>query len=138
MSSRPGLFGPTLNVRERTNEDRSRLMTDRDGETWASVYGVDFSGARLAGRNSWIARLEPVGEGDAGRRLRLSELSSLERLGGTAERAPALAHLVARIGRSEHALWALDFPFGPPVEVLEPRCPWAGQFGLIREWGDDA
>src|SRR3954468_50786 len=26
------------------------------------VFGVDFSGARLAGRTTWIARLDPVGD----------------------------------------------------------------------------
>lgn len=26
------------------------------------VYGVDFSGARLAGEHTWLARLEPVEE----------------------------------------------------------------------------
>src|SRR5215203_4854599 len=27
-----------------------------------AVFGVDFSGARLAGRTTWIARLDPVGD----------------------------------------------------------------------------
>jgi hypothetical protein len=25
-----------------------------------TIYGVDFSGAKLAGRNTWVARIKPV------------------------------------------------------------------------------
>lgn len=28
-----------------------------------TIFGVDFSGARLAGRNTWLARIEPAGNG---------------------------------------------------------------------------
>ncbi len=107
---------------------------------FGTVYGVDFSGARLAGRNIWLARLEPTaaGAGSGVPAYRLVGLSSLERLCGTAERAPALAHLVGRIAGSEGALWALDFPFGLPVEVLDPGSVWAGQFDFLRDWGEDA
>jgi hypothetical protein len=105
-----------------------------------TFYGVDFSGARLAGRTIWLARIERHEEGDYSplARFRLTELSSLERLCGSAERAPALECLVARILASDEALWALDFPFGLPVEVLEPGSRWAGQFDFLDEWGDDA
>ncbi len=101
---------------------------------FAAFYGVDFSGARLAGRNLWLARLE------AGRRpsLRLTELTSAERACGRAERAAALAWLVGRIAASDAALWALDFPFGLPVEVVEPGCPWPAQLELLGAWGEDA
>jgi len=105
---------------------------------FGSVYGVDFSGAKLAGRAIWVARLEPTGAAEGLPPYRLTELASLERLCGTAERAPALAHLVGRIAASEGALWALDFPFGLPVEVHEPKIAWARQFELIDAWGDDA
>jgi hypothetical protein len=101
-----------------------------------TVFGVDFSGAKLAGRNIWLARLEP--SGGPGPAYRLTELAPLERLCGTAERAPALAHLVERIAGSDDALWAMDFPFGLPIEVLEPGSAWSAQFDLIRAWGDDA
>jgi Protein of unknown function (DUF429) len=101
-----------------------------------TIYGVDFSGARLAGRNTWVARIErgkrSVG---CGREWRLVQLERLEDLCGTAERARALGHLVWLIGESEGALWSLDFPFGMPVEVLGGR--WARQFEFIGEWGDD-
>ena len=103
---------------------------------FGTVFGVDFSGARLAGRNTWLARLESTGLISPA--YRLAGLSSLERLCGSAERGPALAHLVERIGVSDGALWAMDFPFGLPVEVLEPGSAWGVQFDFLREWGDDA
>ncbi|MCA1631453.1 MAG: DUF429 domain-containing protein [Acidobacteria bacterium] len=104
---------------------------------FSTIYGVDFSGARLAGRNTWVARIE------RGRRVagqppyKLAELSSLEDLCGTAERAASLAHLVALIARSDRALWALDFPFGLPVEVVEEGARWSHQFDFLRAWGED-
>ena len=53
----------------------------------ATVYRVDFSGARLAGRFIWIVRLERVGK----RRqpYQLVALSRLETPCGTAERGAA-------------------------------------------------
>src|SRR5215813_5382247 len=104
---------------------------------FASIFGVDFSGARLAGRNIWLARLEPVAERSKPPH-HLAELACLEKLCGTAERSPVLAHLVQHIAGSERALWALDFPFGLPVEVMEPGARWTDQFDFLHEWGDDA
>jgi len=99
-----------------------------------SVYGVDFSGARLAGRNTWIARLTAPVRGPA----RLVELHRLETLAGTADRAASLAHLVRLIRTSDAALWALDFPFGLPVEVMAARAGLAAQFRFLAEWAEDA
>lgn len=99
-----------------------------------TVFGVDFSGAKLAGRNTWVARLEPARRGPA----RLAELACLERLCGTAERGPALEHLVGLIVTSQQALWALDFPFGLPVEVMDPGARWPAQFDFLHGWGEDA
>jgi hypothetical protein len=105
---------------------------------FSAIYGVDFSGAKLAGPNTWVARIEPV----AGRpRLppyRLTHLASLEKLCGAAERAPALTHLVGLIAASEQALWALDFPFGLPIEVMEPGVRWPATFDFLHAWGEDA
>jgi hypothetical protein len=100
-----------------------------------AVYGVDFSGARLAGRNTWIARVErgPRGRGP----YRLAQLARLASLCGTAERSAALRHLVGLIAESEGALWALDFPFGLPVEVMGEGAGWLSQFDFLGEWGDD-
>jgi hypothetical protein len=106
-----------------------------------TVYGVDFSGARLAGRTTWVARCDvvPVRERRAGAPpLRLAELASLERLAGSAERAPALAHLVAMIRASRAALWAVDAPFGLPVEVLDAGTSWADLVRFVDGWEDGA
>src|SRR5262249_45688321 len=101
-----------------------------------SIHGVDFSGARLAGRTTWLARLEP-GRSE-GEPASLVELARLEDLCGTAERGPALADLGGRSAASERALWALDFPFGLPLEVVDEGHSWAHQFTLLAAWGDDA
>jgi hypothetical protein len=103
-----------------------------------AVYGVDFSGAKLAGRNIWVARLERASGGRGRARRRLAELHRLETLCGTPERAPALGHLVALIAASEGALWALDFPFGLPIEVMEAGARWPSQLDFLASWGEDA
>src|SRR5262249_32496960 len=56
---------------------------------------------------------------------------------GTAERAAALARLVALIDDSHDVLWSLDFPFGLPYEVVGYGAGWPAQFDLIREWDHD-
>jgi hypothetical protein len=99
-----------------------------------TVYGVDFSGARLAGKTTWVARLEPTGR----RRLRLVELAPVSRLCRSALRSDVLQALVQMIGRSEGALWALNFPFGLPIEVMAEGCRWAGQLDFLAQWGEDA
>src|SRR5256885_3666357 len=101
---------------------------------FTTIHGVDFSGAKLAGRNTWVARLQPAGR----RRFRLTGLDCLEKLAGTAERAAALAHLVRLVAASDAALWALDFPFGLPIEVMDPGSRWGCQFEFLRDWGEDA
>jgi hypothetical protein len=102
-----------------------------------SVYGVDFSGARLAGRNTWVARLAPGAREPGLPPYELRDLAPLESLCGTAERAACLAHLVDMIASSEKALWAMDFPFGLPVELMEPGAQWSAQFDFLRAWGED-
>jgi hypothetical protein len=104
--------------------------------TFETIYGVDFSGAKLAGRNTWVARVEPAKRGRPP--YRLAELTCLENLSGTAERGAALAHLVRMIAASEGALWALDFPFGLPVEVMAPGARWPQQLDFLGAWGEDA
>jgi hypothetical protein len=105
------------------------------------VFGVDFSGARLAGRTTWIARLDPVDPSDPGSMkgpaFALGSLDRLDRLAGTAERSVALAHLVRLIEQSANALWALDFPFGLPVELFPARSRWPRQLALVREYRAD-
>jgi hypothetical protein len=108
------------------------------GVTFNTIYGVDFSGAKLAGRNTWVARLERRHGVSRGRLYALAGLDCVEHCCGTAERSAAIAHLVDRIAASDGALWAMDFPFGLPVEVLEPGTRWPQQVRFLREWGDDA
>jgi hypothetical protein len=67
----------------------------------------------------------------------LADLACLEKLCGTAERAAALGYLVERIAESESALWALDFPFGLPIEVMERGAKWVDQFEFLRAWKED-
>lgn len=97
-----------------------------------TIYGVDFSGARKAGRTIWIARIERADDEDA--EFALADIRSLEELCGTPDRAPALAFLVDLIARSQRALWAMDFPFGLPVELQEPRARWGAQLEIVRSW----
>lgn len=99
-----------------------------------SYYGVDFSGAKEAGRNIWIAHARRNGDG----RLKLIELASLERLCGSCERGPALTHLVDRIAASSDAMWGMDLPFGLPVELFDEGFCWLDQLRLICNWRGSA
>jgi hypothetical protein len=106
-----------------------------------TVCGVDFSGARLAGRTTWVARCAVVPRRE--RRggvppLRLESLDPLERLAGSAEREAALAHLVSMIRASSAALWAVDAPFGLPVEVLDAGTSWAELVRFLGRWEEGA
>ena len=103
---------------------------------FSNIFGVDFSGAKLAGRNTWVARLERSSR-RRGPLYKLTELSRLEHLCGTAERRVALAHLVSLVRSSDGALWALDFPFGLPMEVMEQGARWPDQLDFLYDWGDD-
>jgi hypothetical protein len=101
-----------------------------------TVYGVDFSGAKLAGKTTWVATMEPAGA--RRRTLRLVGLARMARLCRSAGRSEVLHALVRMIRRSEGALWALNFPFGLPVEVTAEGCRWDGQFDFLARWGEDA
>ena len=100
-------------------------------QNFQSIYGVDFSGAKIAGRNTWIARVDLPSRQ---RRLRLGGLTSLESQSGQAFRDPALAHLVQSIASSEGALWAIDFPFALPIEILPKNCTFDDQLNKIARW----
>ena len=105
-----------------------------------AAFGVDFSGARLAGKTAWVAEVSLEEEG----RPRLAALAPLGRLAGDDARGPALAWLAARIARSEQALWAMDFPFGLPLELFPtPRADgspssWREQLDAVRSWDGGA
>ncbi|MBV9852222.1 MAG: DUF429 domain-containing protein [Armatimonadetes bacterium] len=112
-------------------------MTAMHDHPFASICGVDFSGARLAGRTTWVARIERAARPVL---YRLTRLASLETLCGTADRGPVLAHLVQMIRDSEETLWALGFPFGLPMEVVDgtEAAGWRAQLEFLRSWGEDA
>jgi hypothetical protein len=99
-----------------------------------TIYGVDFSGAKNAGRTIWIARARS----SRGRRLVLEELVNLERASGHAAREPALAWLVGQIAASCDALWAIDFPFGLPTAVMDPGASWRDLLRAVASWPQDA
>jgi hypothetical protein len=111
-------------------------MVRTPARAFRAVFGVDFSGARLAGRTTWIARLDPAASpGEPA--FTLGALDRLDRLAGTAERDAALAHLVGRVAQTTDALWAFDFPFGLPVELFPARSRWPRQLALVREYRSD-
>jgi hypothetical protein len=97
------------------------------------IYGVDFSGAKKAGENIWVARAVPSRRG-----LVLKDLWNLERRCGTADRGPALQFLVNQITDSAGALWGMDFPFALPIEVVPRGTTWADQLGWVGGWKGDA
>ena len=115
-----------------------------------TVFGVDFSGAKLAGKNAWIAELEVLsGEPHAGPLdssgaavspksppLRLVDLQPLERAARDAERAAVCHHLVETILSSRSALWGMDFPFGLPIEL--GLGDWPNQLKHVSEHDGDA
>jgi hypothetical protein len=97
-----------------------------------SFYGVDFSGARLAGRTAWLARLSVPSP--PRRRPVLTSLHRLDRLCRTPHRAEVLARLVRLIADSQDCLWAMDFCFGFPLEVLPEGATWADQLAWVGQW----
>jgi hypothetical protein len=99
------------------------------------VYGVDFSGAREAGANLWIAHIR-LSE-DREEKAKLIRLDRLADLAGTSERSAALAHLVGMIRESKQALWGIDFPFALPIEIGGDR-GLAHQIQWVRDHVGDA
>lgn len=100
----------------------------------ATVFGVDFSGAKLAGDNLFLAEV----------RLRPSQLPLLHSVGplsalaGTAERAPVLAKLVELISQSSSALWGMDFPFALPIELSPPGTTFDDQLHAVATFTGNA
>jgi hypothetical protein len=103
-----------------------------------TVYGVDFSGARLAGLTTWVAETVVADAAGGVPGLTLTRLNNLAELGGSERRAEALAHLVARINASHDALWAIGAPFGLPVEVLDEGARWPALLRWVSGWEEDA
>ncbi|MBX9625395.1 MAG: DUF429 domain-containing protein [Gemmataceae bacterium] len=97
-------------------------------------YGVDFSGAKKAGDAIWVAEVRPRKRGLP----RLVALDRMTTLCGTADRGPALGHLVGMISASSGALWGCDFPFGLPLELFPKEAAWDDHFTFLGEWGEEA
>lgn len=98
-----------------------------------TVFGLDFSGARQAGRFAWLAELEVAPD-----RLKLRRLASLGTLAGADDRELVLPWLVDAIRSTEDALWGIDAPFGLPVELFEPDVGWRDQLAWVGAWKGDA
>jgi hypothetical protein len=99
-----------------------------------SIIGVDFSGARLAGANAWLATVDLV----RGHPKRLRSLENLGKLAGSDHREEALAHLASRISGSAETAWAIDFPFALPIEVVPAGATFDSQLRLVQEFSGDA
>lgn len=79
------------------------------------VYGVDFSGARDAGRKIWITQAIVCQDSLCVERC----ASAATLLGVAPQREVCLSALCAWIAREWEAVFGLDFPFGLPAPLLE-------------------
>jgi len=75
-----------------------------------TLHGIDFSGARQAGHDIWLAEATADGDG-----LYVEDCVSAADRFGVAERAPCLGTLCAFLRDAE--LVGMDFPFGVPAAV---------------------
>jgi hypothetical protein len=100
---------------------------------FAEIHGVDFSGAKRAGRFLWWATLRQHRQA-----WHLVRLTSLEHQTGTPDRDAVLPHLREAIRASDQALWALDFSFSLPCALLGPVPHWHEVFALVATPDDDA
>ncbi len=79
-----------------------------------TIYGVDFSGARLAGEKIWLARAHTEEGG-----LMIEQLGRAAELpGASSERDEALRALVQTLADAPHAVAGLDFPFALAKQSL--------------------
>lgn len=78
------------------------------------IAGVDFSGARMAGRNIWIAEGRMTGRGIAIERLvRAADLP-----GGGAAFLPAMTALTEHVAGLADSIVGFDFPFSLPAPLI--------------------
>lgn len=79
------------------------------------VAGVDFSGAREAGKNIWIAAGDVTASG-----VRIDSLHRAADLpGGAKEFSPAIDALVAHVATLSDHIIGFDFPFSLPANLIE-------------------
>lgn len=97
------------------------------------VFGVDFSGARDAGRRIWVCRAHP---GTGG--VRVESVDRLADLpGGVVDRKGALRALVQKVLEAPRSAWGMDFPFALPQTVVEEAAgpsadpSWRGQLEAV-------
>jgi hypothetical protein len=87
----------------------------RSSDRPRQVYGIDFSGAKDAGKKIWIA--SGIIDGDA---LQIEDCRRAEALPGSGRsRDRCLAALKDFIGREKTAVFGLDFPFGLPRALIK-------------------
>jgi hypothetical protein len=78
------------------------------------TYGIDFSGAKDAGRGIWVARGVDTGEN-----LVIEECMRGDSLQGSAkDRETCLRALVSIIKENSGAIYGFDFPFGLPAQLV--------------------
>jgi hypothetical protein len=83
----------------------------------ARVAGVDFSGAREAGKNIWIAGGDVTPAG-----VRIDSLHRAADLpGGAKEFTPAINALVAHVATLTDHIIGFDFPFSLPADLIGQR-----------------
>ena len=93
------------------------------------VCGVDFSGARKSGKTAWLAELEADWSSGT---LQLVQLASLGKLARSDERTDVCHFLAEQISSSQATLWAMDFPFGLPVELGGEG--WNSQLAMLEDF----
>ncbi len=87
----------------------------RSADNPRQVYGIDFSGAKNAGKKIWIT--SGIIDGDA---LRIEDCRRAEALPGSGRsRDLCLSALRGFIGREKTAVFGLDFPFGLPYALIK-------------------
>ena len=84
------------------------------------IFGVDFSGARDAGKKVWIAAGAVVNDV-----LHIQECYRAEALPNSGrERDRCLASLRELVTREKTAVFGFDFPFGLPQELVPETNDW--------------
>ena len=81
------------------------------------IFGLDFSGAKKAGRLIWLAEGRRSGRGFQ----ILNCKPAAELPGGAADRENALAALRNFIASTPEAIFGCDFPFSLPGALIRPR-----------------
>ena len=96
-----------------TRPRRSRRLSHSNGAR--RIFGLDFSGARDAGRHAWLAEGRPSPAG-----LEILSCRPIAELpGGAVERTGALAALRAFIAATPGGIFGCDFPFSLPRAHIE-------------------